>query len=123
MPAVFVDATADAGLDFTHFNGMSGEMYFCEVVGAGAALFDYDDDGDLDAYLVQGAMLGPDKTLADASFPPRDGADVDDRLYRTELASGSIRFTDVTRDAGVRSVGYGMGVAAADFDNDGWVDL
>ena len=60
---IFRDVTADAGLDFAHFNGMSGALYYPEIFGPGVALFDYDADGDLDLYVVQGAMLGPGKTL------------------------------------------------------------
>ena len=75
---MFVDRAAATGLDFAHFNGMSGELYFVEMNGAGAALFDYDRDDDLDLYLVQGTTLGTGKSIADATLPPRD------RLYRNE---------------------------------------
>ncbi len=124
----FVDRAAETGLDFVHFNGRSGEHYMPEVTGAGGALVDFDNDGDLDVYLVQGAMLGPGKTLADASDGPRHAEPLTDRVYRNDLevaADGSrrLRFTDVTAEAGLRGAGYGMGVAAGDFDNDGWVDL
>ena len=125
---IFVDATREAGIDFVHFNGMSGERYLCEMMGPGGALFDYDNDGDLDLYLVQGRMLGPGKTLSDAIFPPPDSGPLIDRLYRNDLRknrSGERRlhFTDVTEQSGIQSPGYGMGVAAGDFDNDGWTDL
>ncbi len=125
----FVDAAGDCGLDFTHFNGMSGELYYSEMMGSGVALFDYDNDGDLDVYLVQGHLLGPEKELADATFKPAPGMlPLHDRLYRNDLgtdASGrpQPRFTDVTEDSGLRADGYGMGVATGDFDNDGWTDL
>ncbi|MFW6175792.1 MAG: CRTAC1 family protein [Acidobacteriota bacterium] len=129
-PAPFTDEAAASGLDFTHFNGMSGELYIVEVTGAGAALFDYDGDGDLDAYLVQGTMLGPDKELDDAVFPPEHPEPLSDRLYRNDTevrpdGSRKIRFTDVTEESGVAELatGYGMGVAAGDYDNDGHVDL
>ena len=119
---VFTEEAAARGLDFVHFNGMSGELYFVEMNGAGAALFDYDHDGDLDIYLVQGAMLGPGKTSAGAALPAP--LPPGDRLYRNELVpSGELRFTDVTGESGIDARGYGMGVATGDFDNDGWVDL
>jgi hypothetical protein len=124
----FAEVAAAAGIDFLHFNGMSGAFYFPEIVGSGVALFDYDNDGDLDLYLVQGKMIGPDKTLADATFPPPAGTRLRDRLYRNDTKAGPdgvprLRFTDVTEASGIRATGYGMGVAAGDYDNDGRVDL
>lgn len=125
----FREATAEAGLDFIHFNGMSGELYYPEMMGGGVALLDYDLDGDLDVYLVQGAMIGEGKTPADALVPyagppgpPRD------RLLRNDLAAGpdgrvGVRFTDVTDEAGLDARGYGMGVAVGDVDGDGDPDL
>ena len=119
----FVDRAASSGLDVIHFNGMSGEYYQPEITGPGAALFDYDNDGDLDVYLVQGAMLGNGTPLV----APPDGP-LADRLYRNDLethADGrrTLRFTDVTDASGIVAPGYGQGVAAGDYDNDGWVDL
>ena len=124
----FTDRAAAAGIDFVHFNGMSGEFYFNEVVGSGGALFDFDKDGDLDVYLLQGQMLGPGRTLDDALFPLSAGSPLTDRLYRNDLeidADGArtLRFTDVTRGSGLDVGSYGMGLAAGDFDNDGWTDL
>ncbi len=121
---LFVDRTREVGLDFVHFNGMTGERYFVEMAGAGAALFDYDNDGDLDAYLVQGAMLGPGKTYRDAFFPPQGPLPPRDRLFRNDLVeTGVLHFTDVTEAAGLDATGYGMGVAVGDFTNNGYPDL
>ena len=69
---IFVDAAAASGLDFVHFNGMSGQFYFPEMTGQGGALLDYDGDGDLDAFLVQGTMLGPGKLQDDGKRQPMD---------------------------------------------------
>ncbi|MEM1204146.1 MAG: CRTAC1 family protein [Acidobacteriota bacterium] len=119
----FEDVADGTGLRFTHWNGRTGETYFSEIMGAGAALVDVDGDGDLDAYLVQGELLGPDKTLAEALDPAPSRAG--DRLFRNLLAeSGTLRFIDVTAEAGLEGQGgYGMGVAAGDIDNDGDLDL
>jgi len=124
---LFTDISKESGLDFVHFNGMSGELYFPEMTGPGGAILDYDNDGDLDIYLVQGSMLGPGKTLKDATFPPRD-PNPRDRLYRNDLTidkngKRTIRFVDVTDRSGLKMTGYGMGAAAGDFNNDGWIDL
>ncbi len=119
----FVDRAEASGLDFIHFNGMSGQFYQPELMGPGVALFDYDNDGDLDVYLVQGAMLGTSTPL----IAPPDGP-LTDRLYRNDLevdADGrrTLRLTDVTDASGIDAPGYGQGVASGDYDNDGWVDL
>lgn len=125
---IFVDRALEWGTDFWHFNGMSGQFYFPEMTGQGVALFDYDRDGDLDAYFVQGSMLGPDRTLSEATFPPRGGIPPSDRLFRNDLAPSAERrgeplFVDVTISTGIAATGYGMGVATGDYDRDGWVDL
>jgi len=122
----FIERAKETGLDFVHFNGMSGEQYYPEIMAPGVALFDYDNDGDLDVYLVQGAMLGAKKTLKDATYPP--AGPLGDRLFRNDLLVGAdgkrtLHFTDVTGPSGINVTSYGMGVAAADYDNDGFVDL
>ena len=120
----FVERAGETGLDFVHFNGMTGRLYQPEMMGPGVGLLDYDNDGDLDVYLVQGELLGDGEPLLDlpADRPPGD------RLYRNDLEIAEdgrprLRFTDVTDEAGIAVPGYGMGVAAGDFDNDGWIDL
>ncbi|MEM7586545.1 MAG: CRTAC1 family protein [Acidobacteriota bacterium] len=127
-PALFTDEATASGLDFQHWNGMTGKLYFAEMMGSGAALFDYDNDGDLDVFLVQGNLLSEQESEADALVPPLEPLPLRDRLFRNDLtiaADGTrnLRFTDVTEESGLSSEGYGMGVTAADFDNDGWTDL
>jgi hypothetical protein len=113
----FLESAASTGLAFVHAGGATGQYYMPEVMGAGAALFDYDGDGDLDLFLVQSGALTP----GDKSAPATTS-----RLYRNDLpqgAKGPLRFTDVTDRAGVALRSYGMGAAVGDYDNDGDLDL
>ena len=124
----FVDRAQDTGIDFLHFNGMSGEFYFPENMAPGVALLDYDNDGDLDVYLVQGQMLGSGKTPSQALFPPRTSLPLKSRLFRNDLkiqedGTRTLHFTDVTDTSGIDARGYGMGVATGDFNNDGCIDI
>ncbi len=116
-PELFTDRAREAGLDVRYWNGMTGRHYLLEVMGGGAALFDADGDGDLDLYVVQGAALDDGREPLEAA--PRPAGD---RLFRND-STGEPRFTDVTETDGIRTHGYGMGVATGDFDNDGRVDL
>ena len=121
----FTDRAHDTGLDFTHFNGMSGHFYYPEIMAPGVALFDYDNDGDLDVYVTQGQALGSDPAAA-ASAAAR--GPLKDRLFRNDLvvnADGTrtIHFTDVTEQSGINLPTYGMGVAIGDFNNDGFLDI
>ena len=122
----FVDATQSTGLDFVHWNAMTGDLYFPEMTGAGAAFFDYDGDGDLDVYLVQGALFEGAGGMEKTRNPyPGKGQPLD-RLYRNDLpkdGKGPLRFTDVTEASGLKADGYGMGVAVGDVDGDGHPDL
>jgi hypothetical protein len=107
---------------------MTGRFYMPENMGAGGALLDYDNDGDLDLYLIQGSLMGPDVDLEQAVEPPHHPLPLTDRLYRNDLSVESdgravVRFTDVTASAGLPPAGHGMGAAAGDYDNDGLTDL
>ncbi len=117
----FRDITEEMGLDFRHVNGFSAERRLVETMGSGGALFDYDNDGDLDLYLVQGKAL--ENVSADShGLRPSSGATEplpQNRLYRND--SGI--FIDVTETANVGDTGYGLGAIAADYDGDGHRDL
>lgn len=102
--------TERAHIDFQHVDGRGGRRYFLETVGSGVAFFDYDGDGFVDVYFVNGADL-PGFT---SKTPPTN------KLYRS---NGDSTFTDVTESAGVGDTGYGSGCAVGDYDNDGNLDL
>lgn len=106
----FVDVTAEAEIAFKHMNGASDRKFYLETMGSGAAFLDYDNDGDLDLYIVNGTPL-PGFETTDPST---------NLLYQN---NGDGTFTDVTAAAGVGDTSYGMGCVAADYDNDGNPDL
>ena len=110
---LFEEATDRLSVDFVHDPGPTGRYFMPEMVPPGAALFDFDRDGDLDLYLVNsGAMDDRGQPAADST--------VANRLYR-QAADG--RFEDVSVASGLADTGYGMGVAAGDINNDGYPDL
>ena len=106
----FTLATADTGLQFQHVNGASPDKYMVETMGSGGLFFDYDRDGWIDVFLVDGGSLA-DRTAANAARH---------RLYRNR---GNGTFEDTTAAAGITQTAYGLGACAADVDNDGWLDL
>ncbi len=118
---LFEDRRAQAGIDFLHQSGRSNEKFLIETMGGGIGLLDYDADGLLDIFFLNSGGLSIEKgksVKVDRSSPKYL-----DKLYRNQ---GDGTFRDVTEKAGVSGighVGYGMGVATGDFDNDGFVDL
>ena len=106
----FVDVTQEAGIHWKHVDGRSGQKYFMETLGSGAAFFDYDADGDPDLYFVNGAPL---PGYVSQEIPANC-------LYQN---NGDGTFTDVTEKAGVGDTGYGHGCAVGDYNNDGKLDL
>lgn len=93
-------------------------------MGPGVAVFDYDNDGDLDVYFLQGSVLNPKKTVNDSVFPAPKEHFPGNRLFRNTLVpAGTLAFEDVTETAGVGDNGYGLGAAVGDYDNDGDADL
>ena len=123
---LFTDTTEQVGLDFQHYNGMTGELYLPELMGSGTVLFDFDNDGDLDVYLAQGSLLGVDTTLKDSTFPPV--SEPRDQLYRNDLTTDPdghtvIKLVNITESSGINAQGYGMGIAVGDYNHDGYQDL
>jgi enediyne biosynthesis protein E4 len=109
-PIQLRDVTRETGIAFVHTDGSSGHRYIVETVSCGLALLDYDGDGDVDIYFLNGAAL-PGTTV---TAPPKNA------LYRND---GGWKFTDVTEQAGVGDTGYGLGVCTGDYDNDGDLDI
>ena len=110
----FTRVTDEAGIQFRHFNGATGEKYLVETMGGGVAFFDYDNDGHLDIYFVNGAPL-----VVEAVSNPDTRLPIN-RLYRN---NGDGTFTDTTHRTGVGDTGYGIGCCVADYNNDGNSDL
>lgn len=106
----FRDVTKEMGLQFHHINGFSEERRLVETMGSGGTLFDFDNDGDLDLYLVQGHALSPQKEKQNKP---------NNRLYRNDAGV----FTDITDSAKVGDQGYGLGAVAADYNGDGYRDI
>ena len=107
----FTDVTSQAGIHFKHTSAATGRKYLVETMGAGCAFLDYNNDGRMDIYLVNGAPL-PGFTSTQK---------ISNALYRN---NGDGTFTDVTASAHVDGAGiYGMGVAVGDYDNDGNEDI
>jgi enediyne biosynthesis protein E4 len=117
-PGNFVDITAACGVHFQHVASHTSKKYLPETMGSGVALFDYDNDGRLDIFLVNGAPLS-DPTPK-GTIPQKTGPAHWNRLFH-QKSDGT--FEDVTEKAGLAGVGYGMGIAVGDFDNDGYEDL
>jgi hypothetical protein len=105
----YVDITRQAGISFVHNTGAFGKRFLPETMGAGCAFIDYDNDGNPDILLINGA-----------DFPGHKSHRTTLRLYHN---NGNGAFTDVTSKAGLDIEMYGMGVAVGDYDNDGWDDI
>lgn len=117
-PGLFVDITQKSGVNFRYQASHTSKKYLIETMGPGVAVFDYDNDGRLDIFLVNGAPLDDPTPLG--TIPKKSGSMFWNRLYH-QKADGT--FEDVTQKAGLQGEGYGMGVAVGDYDNDGYEDL
>jgi hypothetical protein len=109
--ATFRNVAHAAGIDFVLQQHPTPQKHLIETVPGGVAAFDYNNDGRVDLFFANGAASPSLQKQSDADW---------NRLYRND---GNMHFTDVTREAGLAGIGYAMGAAAADFDNDGFVDL
>ena len=124
VTSLFKEVSQQVGLRFQHYNGITGKFYLPEITGSGVALFDFDNDGDLDVYLVQGNVLEPNTQPAKTLFPWRGSELPRGKLFRNDLIPGKkLLFTDVTQESGIVANGYGMGATTGDINNDGLPDL
>jgi hypothetical protein len=118
VPGKFVETTAASGVNFTAVASHTSKKYLIETMGSGVAMFDFDNDGLEDLFFVNGAPIA-DPTPK-GTIPQKSGPKDWNRLFH-QKKDGT--FEDVTEKAGLQGVGYGMGVAVGDFDNDGFEDL
>jgi len=118
IPGKFVDISQSSGVRFQGVASHTSTKYLLETMGSGVAFFDYDNDGLLDIFFVNGAHL--DNPTTKGTIPQKSGPQDWNRLYH-QKKDGT--FEDVTERSGLKGVGYGMGVAVGDFDNDGFEDL
>src|ERR1700736_4563630 len=114
----FSDVTEKLGIHFRQQASPTSRKYLLETMGSGVALFDYDNDGRLDIFFANGARI--DDPTTKGTIPKKDDPKYWNRLYH-QKPDGT--FEDVTEKAGLQGVGYGMGVAVGDYDNDGYEDL
>jgi hypothetical protein len=117
-PLTFNNVAAQSSITFVHAASKTSSKYLLETMGGGIAIFDFDNDGRMDLFFTNGAALKPSMSKDDV--PDKSQPKYWNRLYQQQTDG---TFTDVTERAGLKGVGYSMGVAAADFDNDGFVDL
>lgn len=117
-PVTYVDVTKPSGIDFQDHNSATADKYLIETMTGGVAIFDYDNDGWPDVFIVNGARIHAGQR--DDEAPEKSAPEFWNRLYHNNH-NGT--FTDVTERAGVKGTGYGMGVATGDYDNDGFEDL
>ena len=118
VPGKFRDVTSELGIEFRYQSSHTPKKYLVETMGPGVALFDFDNDGRLDLFVVNGAPLA-DPTPP-KGIPQKTGPQYWNRLYH-QKADG--KFEDVTEKAGLQGAGYGMGIAVGDYDNDGFEDV
>lgn len=117
-PVTFTNITARSSVNFIHATAKTPAKYLLETMGGGVAIFDYDNDGRMDLFFTNGAALK--QSMSKDDVPDKSQPKYWNRLFQ-QKADGT--FSDVTERAGLKGVGYSMGVAAADYDNDGFVDL
>ena len=115
---VFADITSSSNVTFLNAASHTSQKYLLESMVGGVAMLDYDQDGYLDLYFVNGAAL--DDPMPEGKMPGKSDPRYWNRLYRN---NGDLTFADVTEKAGVKGDFFGQGVAAADYDNDGFPDL